>query len=534
MEHLTLYRQFRPSTFDEVIGQEHIVKTLQNQITNGTISHAYLFCGARGTGKTSCAKIFARAVNCVNSQNGSPCGKCEACNSVGINGNLDILEIDAASNNRVDEIRDLREKIKYFPTVGKYKVYIIDEVHMLTDSAANALLKTLEEPPQHAIFVLATTEPSKLPATILSRCMRFDFKLLTVSQLIEHLKNILSKIDIKFEIEALSLIAEAGEGSVRDTLSIAEMCIAYCNGKLTYEKVLNCLGLTNSKTLIKLGVALINRDGEQVIKIVNDIYNNGNNLSVLLKDLSKYFNSLITIKLCNNANSILNLPSEIFSNSKEVVKDVSVETLLSISKILNEGEGVLKYSINEKTNVETTLLSCIYDSFSQILDLEKKLSVLEQKLNGYTLTTRSFEEQPDKKVELVIEKNKSVEISVQKDLQSNKDDTKKSPIVKKAKTDKSAKQILGEMVSFLRSNHNMILHEACREIEGTEIENDNFVIVLKNAMAQKLFEENEKVLIQFLSELGLLPKLKSAEKTGDNKIEILKNKLGRKLIIEGE
>ncbi len=159
MEHLTLYRQFRPSTFDEVIGQEHIVKTLQNQITNGTISHAYLFCGARGTGKTSCAKIFARAVNCVNPQNGSPCGKCEACNSVGINGNLDILEIDAASNNRVDEIRDLREKIKYFPTVGKYKVYIIDEVHMLTDSAANALLKTLEEPPKHAIFVLATTEP---------------------------------------------------------------------------------------------------------------------------------------------------------------------------------------------------------------------------------------------------------------------------------------------------------------------------------------------------------------------------------------
>src|SRR5574344_2169347 len=237
MAHLALYREFRPQTFDDVIGQDKIVKTLKNQIETNTISHAYLFCGTRGTGKTSCAKIFARAVNCESPKSGSACGKCDVCKKIQSNGNLDIIEIDAASNNRVDEIRDLRDKVGYLPTVGKYKVYIIDEVHMLTDSAFNALLKTLEEPPSHIIFILATTEPEKLPATIVSRCMRFDFKLVSIENLTSLLKKIFKQTNTKYDEMSLELIAKAGKGSVRDTLSIAEMCKSYSADNIPYQSV---------------------------------------------------------------------------------------------------------------------------------------------------------------------------------------------------------------------------------------------------------------------------------------------------------
>ena len=237
MAYLAFYRMFRPDTLDKVVRQEHIVKILKNQIESGKIGHAYLFCGPRGTGKTSVAKIFARAINCESPVNGSPCGKCATCRALAEGSNLDISEIDAASNNGVDEMRDLREKVQYPPVAGKYKVYIIDEVHMLTASAFNAVLKTLEEPPAHAVFILATTEPQKIPATILSRCMRFDFKLIPQHDLEGLLKGILQKIDKEYEDEAVSAIARAGAGSARDTLSIADMCVSYSAGKLTYDDV---------------------------------------------------------------------------------------------------------------------------------------------------------------------------------------------------------------------------------------------------------------------------------------------------------
>lgn len=211
---LALYREFRPKNFDEIIGQDFIVKTLKNQIKTNRLTHAYLFCGPRGTGKTSTAKIFAKAVNCTHSVDGNPCEMCAECVALS-EPNTDIIEIDAASNNRVEEIRDLREKVTFPPLIGKYKVYIVDEVHMLTDSAFNALLKTLEEPPKHAIFILATTEIHKLPATILSRCTRFDFKLLPLQTLVEHLKNVFDKKNIKYDEKSLYLIAKAGEGKYR-------------------------------------------------------------------------------------------------------------------------------------------------------------------------------------------------------------------------------------------------------------------------------------------------------------------------------
>ena len=239
---LALYREFRPNTFDGVVGQDFIVKTLKNQIKTNKLTHAYLFCGPRGTGKTSTAKIFAKAVNCTHSADGNPCGMCAECVALSEN-NTDIVEIDAASNNRVEEIRDLREKVQFSPLIGKYKVYIIDEVHMLTDSAFNALLKTLEEPPKHVIFILATTEIHKLPATILSRCARFDFKLLPINILVQHLKNVFDKKGIKCDEKSLHLIAKAGEGSVRDMLSIADSVASFCNYNVTIDGTENVIGL---------------------------------------------------------------------------------------------------------------------------------------------------------------------------------------------------------------------------------------------------------------------------------------------------
>ena len=231
MAYKSLYRKYRPVTFEEMIGQNHITRTLKNQIKSGNISHAYLFTGARGTGKTTAAKIFARAVNCLNNSSGSPCNKCENCLKLSIDANLDIIEIDAASNNGVNEIREIIENSKYQPTVGKYKVYIIDEVHMLSLSAFNALLKTLEEPPEHVIFILATTEVHKLPETIISRCLKFDFRLVPDSLLEKQVKSIFDKLKINYDEQAVKLIASFGEGSVRDTLSIADMCLSYAGGE---------------------------------------------------------------------------------------------------------------------------------------------------------------------------------------------------------------------------------------------------------------------------------------------------------------
>ncbi|MBQ7643388.1 MAG: DNA polymerase III subunit gamma/tau, partial [Clostridia bacterium] len=252
MSYLALYRRYRPSGFDGLIGQEHIVKTLVNQIKTDRVGHAYLFCGARGTGKTSAAKIFARAINCLSPVNGSPCGKCEVCKALSDGANLDILEMDAASNNKVENVREIRDKIQYPPVAGRYKVYIIDEVHMLTTEAFNALLKTLEEPPAHAVFILATTEVHKLPSTILSRCMRFDFRLIPTKKIAELIAGIYDENGKEYDREAITAIAAAGAGSIRDALSVADICISYGEGKLTYRDVLEVLGATDIDVINKL------------------------------------------------------------------------------------------------------------------------------------------------------------------------------------------------------------------------------------------------------------------------------------------
>ena len=361
MEHLALYRKYRPRTFEEVIGQEHITKTLANQILAGKINHAYLFTGTRGTGKTSIAKIFAKAVNCINTTNGSPCGECEVCKKLALENDINIVEIDAASNNKVDDIRQLRENVKFAPVGAKYKVYIIDEVHMLSDSAFNALLKTLEEPPKYVIFILATTEVHKLPATILSRCVRFDFRLVSVEDLTKHLASVFDKEGIKYEREALKLIATAGQGSVRDTLSIADCINAYSNGNITKESVLKVLSQTDYNLLIEFFDKLLKKDIGGILNIINDIDLAGKNLSVFAKDISKHARDLLTVKTCKNPNDILNLTEEIFDKFSLQAESASEKDLIRYMQVFSSAEAELRYTLSTRLLLETTAISAMFD-----------------------------------------------------------------------------------------------------------------------------------------------------------------------------
>lgn len=380
MSYLALYRKYRSKTFDEIIGQKHITKSLINQIANDQVGHAYLFTGTRGTGKTSIAKIFARAINCESPVNGSPCGKCATCNALMNSVNVDILEIDAASNNRVDEIRDLREKVKYPPVVGKYKVYIIDEVHMLTDSAFNALLKTLEEPPPFVVFILATTEVQKLPATILSRCMRFDFKLVSQEDLENHLKYIFKDSGIKYEDEAVSIIASLGAGSVRDTLSIADMCVAYSNNTVTYDSVVEAIGLTDRATLNLLATSVVNGDEGELLQNIDKIAKSGKNITQLSKDLVGYLRDLLVVKTCKDYENILKLPKDQLAELKTLADKATNEKLIEILTRLSRLDNEYRYTTNPRGLLEITLVSLCKFEMTELAELKMKVKVLESKL----------------------------------------------------------------------------------------------------------------------------------------------------------
>jgi len=375
MAYQALYRQWRPKAFEDIVGQLHIVTTLKNQIKNGNISHAYLFSGTRGTGKTSTAKIFARAVNCIQTEDLNPCNKCEVCEGILSDSIMDVIEIDAASNNGVDHIREIRESVKYPPSKGKYKVYIIDEVHMLSTGAFNALLKTLEEPPKHIIFILATTEPHKLPATILSRCQRFDFKPVRLKDIVEHLKRICTAIGISFEDKALGIIARNGNGSIRDSLSILEQCISFSRGELTYSLVVETLGITKEDLLWGLTEAIIRKNTPEALGLVQHVVKEGKDVHQLIKDLIVYFHSLMHSKLKSSYGEE-EFTEELQERLRLQSDSIGINEIVELIYSLSEADSKAKYASQPQIILEVAIVALCNRTSSQpeaILDRLNKL-----------------------------------------------------------------------------------------------------------------------------------------------------------------
>ncbi len=357
MSYTALYRKFRPGEFEDVKGQDHIVTTLQNQIKANRIGHAYLFCGTRGTGKTTVAKIFAKAVNCEHPVNGSPCGQCAMCKSIAAGTSMNVIEIDAASNNGVDNIREIREEVTYRPTEGRYKVYIIDEVHMLSIGAFNALLKTLEEPPEYVIFILATTEVHKIPITILSRCQHYDFKRISIETITDRMRELMETEQVEVEEKALRYIAKAADGSMRDALSLLDQCIAFYIGqKLTYDHVLEVLGAVDTDVFSKLLRKVIERDVAGVLDIVEDLVMQGRELTQLAADFTWYLRNLLLVKTSDNIEDVLDVSTENMMQLKEESEMIELDMLLRYIRVFSELSGQLKYATQKRVMLEVALI----------------------------------------------------------------------------------------------------------------------------------------------------------------------------------
>ena len=341
MAYTALYRKFRPITFDEMVGQEHITKTLKNQIMAGRVGHAYLFNGGRGTGKTSAAKILARAINCLNPKDGEPCNECEMCKGILSGSNTDVVEMDAASNNSVEDIRSIREEVNFLPTSSKYRVYIIDEVHMLSTGAFNALLKTLEEPPEHVKFILATTEPQKLPATILSRCQRFDFKKISNSDIIKRLKEVCKKSEIEITDEALNTIAILSEGAMRDALSILERCVQDGLKNINEDNIKDLVGIPKITYIQEIIDGILEYNIEKVLTALDAVINEGKDVTNLTWELIKYTKDLLVYKTTNK----IELYSEDeIKKLKELAQKAEKDRLLNLVYELSELQNSIKIS----------------------------------------------------------------------------------------------------------------------------------------------------------------------------------------------
>ncbi len=379
MSYTALYRKFRPLKFEDMVGQEHITKTLKNQIIAGRVGHAYLMSGGRGTGKTTSAKILARAINCQNPQNGEPCNECEICKSI-LDGSLtDVVEMDAASNNSVEDIRSIRDEVNFLPTKANYRVYIIDEVHMLSVGAFNALLKTLEEPPKHVKFILATTEPQKLPATILSRCQRFDYKKIKEAEIIKRLQIICSESDISITDDALKTIAVLAEGAMRDAISILERCSQESAEKITIDLVKELVGLPSLKSIHELSKAILENNEMVALQTIDNVINDGKDLYHFLWEVIKYNKDILVFQ----STQTLDLYSDLdLQNIKDLADKTSKQKLLQIIFQLSDLESNLKNSAQKTILLQSGIIKiCMNQPNGDIAALEKKVAMLEQKLN---------------------------------------------------------------------------------------------------------------------------------------------------------
>ncbi len=357
MSYTALYRKFRPDTFSDVKGQEHIVTTLKNQLKANRIGHAYLFTGTRGTGKTTVAKIFARSVNCENPSEDGPCGECRICKAIAVGASMNVIEIDAASNNGVDNIREIVEEVSYSPAEGRYKVYIIDEVHMLSIGAFNALLKTLEEPPSYVIFILATTEVHKLPITILSRCQRYDFKRISIDTITDRMKELIDAESVRVEEKALRYIAKTADGSMRDALSLLDQCIAFHLGQeLTYDKVLDVLGAVDTEVFSRLLRCVLDRNVLGCVELLEEIVIQGRELTQFVTDFTWYLRNLMLVQASDHLEDVIDMSTDNLNRLKEESQLADMDRIIRYIRIFSELSGQIRYAAQKRILVEIALI----------------------------------------------------------------------------------------------------------------------------------------------------------------------------------
>lgn len=423
MSYTALYRKFRPLEFEDVKGQEHIVTTLKNQIKFERIGHAYLFCGTRGTGKTTVAKIFAKAVNCENPIDGSPCNECTTCKAINAGASLNVIEIDAASNNGVDNIREIRDEVSYSPTEGKYKVYIIDEVHMLSIGAFNALLKTLEEPPSYVIFILATTEAHKIPITILSRCQRYDFKRISIDAIYDRLKELSDKENVEVEEKALRYIAKMGDGSLRDALSLLDQCIAFYLGKtLTYENALEVLGAVDTEVFSRILRSTIDKNVIDIISQIDELIMQGRDLSQFVSEFTWYLRNLMLVKTSDNIEDVLDVSTESLTRLKEETSMIELEVIMRYIRIFSELSNQVKYSTQKRVLLEIAFIKLCKPAMETNLDsIIDRINSIEKQLEDGVSFSPSLQmpvQQNKEKTDNDIKKSISLPKAIPEDIKS--------------------------------------------------------------------------------------------------------------------
>jgi DNA polymerase III, subunit gamma and tau len=517
LAYTALYREWRPKTFQDVVGQDHITVTLKNQIKNNRIAHAYLLCGTRGTGKTSTAKIFSKAVNCLNLQDGEPCNECEMCQKINNGLSIDVIEMDAASKRRLEDIKDVIENVKYPPQEGKYKVYIMDEVHMLTQEAVNAFLKTLEEPPSNVIFILATTDPQKLPITILSRCQKFDFRRIKSSNVFDRLRNIAKDQGVFADDKSLNLIARMCDGAMRDALSILDQAISMGEGKVEYDGVVTMLGLVSNENLLKLTESIIEKNVESSMRIIDDIVFSGKDIYTFIRDMITHMRNLLMVKVSQNPEEILDMSEENISFIKNQAQKIRIEEIMRNIRILQDAEEQSKWTKQSRIYLELGVIKMCkieYDTSKEVMlsrlnRLEEALKDGEIKVSCERVIPKVVNKEASEKSE-GIRKEEIIRESIQPVKQENVYSKVSLDMVKKSWRD---------ILEAVKARRQMVLFAALTTGEVVKCENGIITIEYKKDYAfhkQRLEkEENRRLLEDVFS-------------------EILKDRLKIQCIIDGE
>lgn len=501
MSYTALYRKFRPGEFEEVKGQDHIVTTLRNQIRTDRIGHAYLFCGTRGTGKTTIAKILAKAVNCEHPVDGSPCNECEMCRKINEQTSMNVIEIDAASNNGVANIRDIIDEVQYSPTEGRYKVYIIDEVHMLSTGAFNALLKTLEEPPSYVIFILATTEAHKIPITILSRCQRYDFRRISIDTIADRLKDLVTRENVDAEDKAIRYIAKMADGSMRDALSLLDQCIAFYLGqKLTYDNALEVLGAVDSSVFSKMFNCVADYDVVGCIELIDEMMIAGRDINQFINEFIWYIRNLMLVDSSENGSDMVDVSAEQLIVMKEDAKKVDVGVLIRYIRILSELSNQIRYSSQKRVLTEVTFIKLCKPQMDEIQDMTtvtSRLKAIEKMIEDGSISART-------------------DSNITKDSSTDADNSNKET----SDTPKILPKAVPEDIQQVVNRWNDIINK-CDRVEKSML-----------AGAKKVISDDGTLILQFTNPVDEGYFKQDEQKQLDNLRNIIQNTIGKEIALQ--